>query len=535
MLRGVKSPHSNYKNWLSILLLLLAIFGGVVILVVTRWGIGASPDSVYYLGAAQNISAGRWFSLPSTDGTFNPITRWPPFYSWVLAILSQTGLGIHSAARWLNALLTAANILLLGVILFPYVKRGSAAAVVILGGGLLMLVSPTFLEIHLMAWSEPLFIFLGISGLWVLGSYLDGNRFFAMLLAALLVGLAFLTRFAGAALVATGMVGLLLFTGTRWLRRISYTLIFGFVCSLPILVWVVSNFRAKGEVTSREFNFHPIGVAHLKSVVNTFSSWLLISENAPGLLKLGSILCVLLAFGSIYYVTKQRSSDSEWERRFLGVSGIPGFIKLFALFIPTYLGFLFVSISLFDANTPLDARILSPVFVTGMVLFLGWLLIWWQTPESSKGLKILIWIVGSILFIGYLVQGIGPLSNAYREGIGFNSLAWRHSATIAELNTFPPEVLLYTNMPEAILLHTGRAVNGFPTKFFSSDQMVNENYLAELEGMEKTLRERGGYIIYFNRLNSPALPSEKELNELLALRLLDQFEDGAIYQSAQAR
>jgi hypothetical protein len=534
MLLGVNSVCKT-KTLPLILLLVVAICGALVILVATRWGIGASPDSVSYLGAAQNISAGRGFSLPTAEGIDAPVTQWPPFYSWLLAEIGRTGLGVRSAARWLNALLTMANLLLMGVILLPYGKRGAATATIILAGGLLLLVSPAFLEIHLMAWSEPLFIFLGMSGLLVLGGYLDGKRFTALLVATLLVGLAFLTRFTGAALVATGMIGLLLFSGEKWLRRISDLLLFGLVSSLPIIIWMVSNIRSLGEATSRELNVHPIGLMHLNSAVTTLSSWLLVSENAPGLVKVGTILCVLLALALIYYVGVPRSAGIGDGRGFLGVREIPGFVKLFMLFIPGYVFFLIISITFFDANTPLDSRILSPVFVIGMVLIFWLLLVWEQSAASSKWIKILIGVVGCAFVLGYLVQDIGSISQAYREGIGFNSLAWYHSATLAAVKRLPSAAPLFTNVPEAIYFHTGRAVNEFPKKSFSSDQKANANYLAELEAMENKIREQRGYIVFFNRLIRPTMPSEGELNQSLSLRLLRQFDDGALYLASQEK
>ncbi len=92
----------------------LAIAGFMSVMLATRWGVGASPDSVVYILGARHLAAGQDFSTYSENGELQAITHHAPFYSVMLAWLSSLGLDPLQGARWLNALLFAGNILLVG-------------------------------------------------------------------------------------------------------------------------------------------------------------------------------------------------------------------------------------------------------------------------------------------------------------------------------------------------------------------------------------------------------------------------------------
>jgi hypothetical protein len=63
---------------------IIAILGFLIILVTTRWGIGASPDSVVYIGGARNLTTGNGFTMKTVSGSPETITHFAPFYSLFL-------------------------------------------------------------------------------------------------------------------------------------------------------------------------------------------------------------------------------------------------------------------------------------------------------------------------------------------------------------------------------------------------------------------------------------------------------------------
>ena len=510
-----------------ILLLILAIAGSAALLAGTRWGIGASPDSVYYIGAARNILEGRGYSLPAVDGSDTPLTHLPPFYSALLALLGSSGLGVSQAARWLNVLLFGAGIFMVGLLTSRLAGPGESWIALV--GAFLFLTSVVALEFYLMAWSEPLFIFLGLLGLILLGRYLDSPKLGWLLASAVLTGLALLTRFAGAAFVVTGAIGILFFSPGKAARRLLNTGLFGGLSSIPILLWLIRNTRVGGTATSREFVFHPIGKLQISQGLTTLASWLFIPDTARTLVKIGVLLIIALGI-SAAIILAMRSMQASEDRSFSGrFAKIPGIVKLLVIFILVYPVFLVFSLSFFDANTPLDQRILSPVFVTGLILICFALIEVFKRRGKYRLFKLALSLLAFLFCIFYLIDGVGLLAQAYRTGIGFNSAAWQQSATLKGIQQLPPGVDIFSNAPEGILLHTGRPALTLPRKMNLVIQRPNPDYPENLAAMLNKMEEDGDVIVYFKGLDWPSLPSEQELVETLPIRVLERYADGTIY------
>lgn len=72
-------------------------------------------------------------------------------------------------------------------------------------------------------------------------------------------------------------------------------------------------------------------------------------NSAPDVVRLGlGLLVTLTVLAALRIIIRSKLSPGETGRR------TPSFIKLLLLLIPVYGAFLVVSISLLDANTPLD-------------------------------------------------------------------------------------------------------------------------------------------------------------------------------------
>ena len=88
-----------------------ALLGGGVLLHSSRWGLGLSPDSVVYIGAARSLLAGHGFTLPAESALFSPITHYPPLYSSLLAVTGSVAADPLNGAIWLNVAAFSVNIL----------------------------------------------------------------------------------------------------------------------------------------------------------------------------------------------------------------------------------------------------------------------------------------------------------------------------------------------------------------------------------------------------------------------------------------
>ncbi|MCA9935270.1 MAG: glycosyltransferase family 39 protein [Ardenticatenaceae bacterium] len=507
--------------------ILLALAGMIVLLIGTPWGIGLSPDSISYIGAAQNLLAGKGLTVPYGAALNGPMTHHAPFYSLVLALPGLLGLDPLASARWLNAFLFAANVLLMGMIIEYYGRRTSWTAA---AAGLLFLTSVSMLTLHLMAWTEPLFQFLGILGLFFIAAYLDNGRWRYLILSAIFISLALLTRYAGITLVMTGGLAVLFWARPSWRKQLLPALTFGFLSVLPLLIWLLRNFSEAGTATNRDVAFHPLGMTQIRQAIDTFSSWLLIPLSAPLSIKTGVPVVLLGVLGTAVYLRFRERANPRDRRFWAGiVTQTPTFLKILIIFIPVYLAFLAFSISFLDANTPLDNRILSPVFMAGLILLafvVNTLLHHAHAPRRSE---IVLAGIG-IVFVGFqLLQSYTLLAQSYREGIGFNNRLWHDSQVLQQVRALPPDTPIYANSPEGVYIHTERPCYPIPKTINAASQQANDQFQAELQAMQQQLQAGNGVVIYFNSLNISSIPTAEALSAALSLQLSYQGSDGAIY------
>ena len=66
----------------------LLLFIGIGMFLVwysTVWGAGLITDSFQYTASARNLASGNGFSLPYGEGELQPMTKYPPMFSILLA------------------------------------------------------------------------------------------------------------------------------------------------------------------------------------------------------------------------------------------------------------------------------------------------------------------------------------------------------------------------------------------------------------------------------------------------------------------
>lgn len=511
-------------------LLALALLGFFGLLIATRWGVGTSPDSVVYITGARNLAAGQGFNTIAENGQAQAITHHAPLYSVALALLDVLGPDPLQGARWLNALLFAANILLVGFLLSELLPGQTAQARLapVIGAGLILFPA-TLVEIHSMAWSESLFIFLALSGFWALSHFIKKQSAGYLLASASLIALAFLTRYIGVVLVATGGLSILLFSSRPFRRRLADGLLFGVISAGPMALWLLRNSLAGGTATSRELFFHPINRQQIGWALTTLGSWFQIPDTSPALIKALPYLALGLVIAAVAISRHRRPERQTAWSSWITLPALPVLIRIILVFIPLYLAFLLVSLTFLDANTPLDARILSPVYVTGVVLALYFLveaLSWLHRPAIVRYALI---GAGFIFVAAFAAPSLGYVQSGYADGIGFTSRWWRESPTLAALQNYDTAQVVYSNAPEALYLYTDRHVWAVPKKYESANQRPNDNYPSELLALKEQLTVQGGIIVYFDPMLRPTLPSAQEILEILGLDVLERTADGVIY------
>ncbi len=510
------------------IIITLSLIGFIALLAMTRWGIGTSPDFVVYIGAARNLLDGKGLSVPFGRFIDSPLTQYPPLYPMALALPETLGIDPLDGARWLNAILFGLLISLVGFSIRQITNKANWIPLV---GALLILSSVVMLGIHTYAWTEPLFILLSFGGLVILAAYLETSKLVYLLGTSVAIGLAALTRFVGVTVIATGCLGILLLLNGNFLKKIKDTIIFGAISFLPLFLWLVRNTVTTNSIASREFAFHPITRNHFFQALQTVSTWFLVPAAAPGLLKVLILVSIFMGILVIVYLQQRNLNLNQVDSLDKRDQKTHPFIKLILIFVLTYSGFLLFSISFLDANTPLDDRILSPIFTALIILLAYFTHQLFLLTHHKPAIKIPIVLVVLFFSTTYLFMGMNLSIRSYDQGLGFSSLQWRNSELVDQINELPATVTIHSNAPYAVYALTGRPALSLPKKFLSMNQRVNDNFAVDMANIGAEINKNGGVIVFFDLFSRDPLEMKGEIEDTLSLKVISETTIGTIYGS----
>jgi hypothetical protein len=495
----------------------------VVMLLATRWGISTSSDSARYIRSARHVLERevRVETEVSAEAKAEQ-AHYPPMYSTVLALASLGGADPLNAARWLHALLLAAN----AVIAAELVRRfgGSIAAAIFTA--VVSAFSHASIYIHTIALSEPLYVFFSLLCLGMLTSHIRRPSWRMLIGAALLCGAGVLTRYAGWAMVPAGGVCLLLLPRRPMMTRLRDAIEFGVVACLLPFAWSIRNQIVLGSATNRVMAWHPVNMLHLRDGARTAWNWL-VAENVVHPLLTGLAAIAAAAIFVLPLMWRRRGGDGdERDDRTLPT----------VLFVSSaaFAGLLAVSISLFDYHTPVDRRILSPVYAAWLIAA-GCLL----AQASRRGMTVLLvaWIVALGLAYWSLDRSLRLVHVQWRDGAGFAHRQWRESETLALLKEHVPhEKTVYTNAPGAMYLLTGRpSIIALPSKFSASSMRENPKYAGQLRRMRDDVEAGRAVVVYLRRYargRQRYNPTEQKLGGPIGFRVKARTGDGTIFEHA---
>lgn len=462
---------------------LLAVAGTFLVLRATPEGLSLSDDSIAYIAGARSLLAGNGYreAWLASNG---PVTHFPPGFSSVLAFFGLFGLDPLRGTRFVNALLFGINAGLLGILVWR-MTPSLTAGLVIAG---LFLVNGDMLQLHAAAMSEPLFIFFSLLAFWTFDLYFElppssvgrgiSGEWWWLAACGALAGLAYLTRYAGLALAATFLVAILILR-TSWPKRITSIGIFlaGF---LPFaLGWTLRNQWIAENATNRALAWHPMTAENLRFGVYTFSSFLIPVESwRKALAGFGWVLPGLIALilGMVLVWTLYRAWDhfskprqaSDLKRGGKESREVISFTT--GLYIFAYLSSIVASMTLFDAATKFQLRILSPVFVSLLVLLVAFG-IWMR-----KAYRPLVIAATILAFSLSLYKQSVTFAHLSQGGLGFASFQWYDSQAMAYLRELPADVSIYTNEPGAVYLYVGRGAKVLPTRVDTATAQERDDF-----------------------------------------------------------
>ncbi len=480
------------QSWLtSFLLLVIAAIGVSLILYETQIGPGINGDSVHYIMGAENLILGNGFSRWSGGGEVRPITGFPPLYSTILAGLGFLGLDLFQVTRFLNALLFGANIFLVGMLIFRYTRALWPALI----GSALILASSTQIQFHVMALTEPLFIFLMLVGIYSLTHYLDTYNPWVLLLSTAAVGLGSLARYVGLSMTATGLVLIFFLSKSNWKRRILDCAIFGGFSLIPVFLWLRRNASISGTLTNRVISFHLMSTTLARVYVTEVASWFV--PRVLGLPRpVRNILVALIAlpWPALFFFLEGKAlfEKKEFPRR--PMWSLPWILALNSLF---FIVILIINTSLLDASTPASAppRYLTPIFVCIVVLFVIGIFQLIRKIKRRTIIRFAPLVYGVLLVLLYALESL-PLVRNPLAAIGYLGYVEQRRDVLHVLQSLDPDAPIISNNPEMVYAFLRRPAYMWPIEFDHYIQEDREDFEAQVAATREKL-EQGGVLVIF--------------------------------------
>jgi len=482
----------------------VATLAGLYLWTASSWGLGTAPDSLAYLMAARSIA--------SPADILSLGNHWPPLYPLAISLASAVTGDVISGSRFLHCSLYAANICMLALWCRTHEEQLNWPGMLAV---LFFALSPFIFLYHYMSLSEALFLFVLQAFLLSFRAQLHNNTPLTLILCTTLLGLLVLTRYAGIAFVGAAGLWLLLQAEGHLTYRFKRALVFGTLSlSLPT-AWLLARVLAGDAGTPRELHFHLIDAQRLQHFFSVPLGWLHPAELSPALAMLiGVALLGLVAHTAVSF----RQPDSN----------MPGFL-LFAAGL--YIVFLIISISFFDYYTPVNTRVLLPVFV----ILLYAVALGFQTYMYR------LWPVQLVL-AGLLlvptVAGLPALQVTHRavahNGSDFLGRDFRSQEILAYIARHQ-FVKIYSNSPDILQLFFEHRAEPLPRKFDPRSNRSIPEFEQGLDLMAKEVMAGEAVVIWLGKLAwRDYYPTREHLEKDMSLPVLHRAKGGVVLGTDRA-
>jgi len=488
--------------------IIAALIGGVLIILYTHHnGLGISPDSIYYTSASDAWAEGKGF----TQFDQTPLVMFPVGYPFLLGVLHFIfPQSIIPIMPFVNALLFAIVILLSGVML-EKINLSKWFKWILL---LLIVFSPTLIEIYSMLWSETLFIVEILVFIFCAQTYFTSANFKNLLMVSLVAAIATITRFAGVTLIMTGGLLLLLDNRLSLLQKIKELFIFGCVSSSLLIINLSRNLYLTNTLTGIRQKGQTPFATNLKLVGEVIADWLPGTHFIIGFSQIiGAVFIITLGSIFLYRIIKGLTHSS--------------YEKIAATFSIVFVSFMLVSATL-SRYEPINSRLMSPLYIPFLftLSFYGMSLIEWLESKIFK--KITQWAIYILSLVALYEFGVYDQANyveVHEGGIGsYSDDDWAFSPLLKELQVnhsyFQMGQPVYSNASHAVYYYAHENLSILPEKVHSQ-KVEAFNQLPQ------------NILIWFYNEENFDLLSLEEIKTQKNLTVLKQFKDGIIFQCAK--
>jgi len=462
----------------------------------TRWGIAINNDSTVYIASALNYSRSMGLSEWAGNGQLRPMTHFPPLYPLLLSFFHLFGIDPLTSARWLNSVLFGANIFLASLTSVKITRWPNAAIIT----GILLISSTHILLIHMLAITEPLFIFLVLFGVLLFLEYMTKNGFLVLMGSGLFLGAAALCRYIGLAFIFACLIYIIYMTRITKRLKAFHILSFLTISLSGIILWTLRNIFFAGTLADRSLDLYIISKLSLLKGMQTLLWWLNLElgMNWVGYLRFLLSLMIIIyllrqrSLSSNGILNKHRKSVNSLQILFLGTSLI------------IYLVFLFSSAFFYDPAIMLDYRILLPIYILIAILFP--LALKKTHPKLVLRVLLFLWVISSFFYLLWW----GADRTASARWNSYERFNWAKVEAVKMLIDLPDSGTYYTNDPELLYSLTGKIPS-----------VLGKTVLKELSVPDNADKDMPSYLIFFkHKVPKPFLPNLADIRNIPTINIL---------------
>jgi len=161
------------------------------------------------------------------------------------------------------------------------------------------------------------------------------------------------------------------------------------------------------------------------------------------------------------------------------------------------------SMTLFDAATRFELRIISPVFVCLLIL-----LVYFGLWLKDKRRDVVVVLTVILLGFSFYKQSV-VFDHWSKGGIGYASFQWYDSQAMAFLRTLPDDVIIYTDEPGAVYLYTGRGAAVIPDRYDSATAQIRPGYEKGVANMQAEINAGEAVLALFQ--SGTTSPEDRDL------------------------
>lgn len=485
--------------------LLAAVTGAAIILLFCgHGGIGISPDSVVYISTANNMLTNGSVA----DFTNNPTVDFPFFYPFFLGCISWvTRLKPLLFGHVLNAVLFGLVIYLSGYIMDRFMSIGKWCKWALLS---CLVFSPCLLEVYAMLWSETLFILLLLLFMVLIHGYLKSHSRKLLVAIAAVASIAAVTRYAGIVIIGTGGLLLLLDMNQSKSRKTVDLIIYSIISPLLLVINLARNHAVTDTLTgNREPSVTTLG-KNLHDTGTVFHEWLpfLNGQSAGTKWTAIAIIVFLLCLCLVHFLRTRSLSNFE---------------SIAASFSLCYILFMVV-MATFSRFEGLNSRFFSPVFIPLLLIAGNRLYLFSKRARAFRYPWIAV-VFCAAIFVAFQYKQLAADYETW-DGVkdagipGYTEDSWKQMEIVQFLQqqklSFKRDHTIYSNSNDALYFMTGRTGHLLPHKDLAAE-------------VRAFMEERDCYVIIFNDGENTDLVNTGFIVSHKKMKLLHQFEDGAIY------